>query len=302
MDRYNKFNSFLKKKFGERVLKICINGGFTCPNRDGKKGFGGCIFCGEKGSGERTLCGSIKTQVETYLAGYRANRAQKHIIYFQNFTNTYDNIANLKRKYDEAVNYPSVVALAIATRPDCINEDVAKLVASYKEKGLYVWVELGLQTVNENVGKVINRCYTNNDFIEALNLLRKYNIDVVTHIMLGLPGEEKEDINKFIQFINSNDIQGLKIHSTYVIKNTKLEEMYNQKKYTPIEIDDYIDKVIHIITHIKKSVVIHRITGDAPKDLLVAPSWTAHKKIVLNRVENIMKENNLIQGCKYDLI
>ena len=298
MSTYNKFNSFLKKKFGERVLKICINGGFTCPNRDGKKGFGGCVFCGEKGAGERTLCGSIKTQVETYLASYRANRAQKHIIYFQNFTNTYDSVENLKRKYDEAVNYSSVVALAIATRPDCINEEIAKLVASYKEKGLYVWVELGLQTVNENVGKVINRCYTNNDFIEALNLLRKYNIDVVTHIMLGLPGEEKEDINKFIQFINSHDIQGLKIHSTYVIKNTRLEEMYNQKKYTPIEIDDYIDKVIHIITHIKNSVVIHRITGDAPKDLLVAPSWTAHKKLVLNRVENIMKENNLFQGCK----
>ncbi len=299
METYNKFNQFLKQKFGERVLKICINGGFTCPNRDGKCGVGGCIFCGEKGAGERTLLGSIEKQVTDHINSYRGKRANKYIAYFQNFTNTYDTLENLKTKYDSALISNKIVALAIATRPDCITDEIAKLIASYKERGLYVWVELGLQTVNDNVGKVINRGYTLADFLNAVKILKKYNIDVVTHIMLGLPQEHQSDIDNFINLVNQNQIDGIKIHSTYVIKNTVLADMYHNGNYTPIELDDYINKVIYILTRLNKNIVVHRITGDAPKNLLIAPEWSAHKKLVLNRVENIMKTEQLTQGCNY---
>jgi len=299
MDRYNKLNNFLKNKFGERTLKICIDGGFTCPNRDGKCGFGGCIFCGERGSGENTKRISIKEQVANFINSYRGKRADKYIAYFQNFTNTYDTIDNLKKKYDEALIDNRIVALAIATRPDCINKEVVNLLSEYKKRGLYVWVELGLQTINENVGKIINRGYTNEDFSNALILLTDNDIDVVTHIMLGLPGEEDDDIYKTLSFINESRVKGLKIHSTYIIKNTALEKLYNENKYTPITMEDYIEKVIYILTHLREDIVVHRVTGDAPKDLLIAPEFCGRKKWVMNRIENIMASDNLHQGMYY---
>ena len=299
MDRYNKLNTYLKNKFGERTLKICIDGGFTCPNRDGKCGLGGCIFCGERGSGENTKRVNIKEQVENFINSYRGQRANKFIAYFQNFTNTYDSVEKLKSKYDEALIDDRIVALAIATRPDCINKDVVALLKNYLDKGLYVWVELGLQTVNEKVGKIINRCYTNEDFTNATNMLKNVGIDVVTHLMIGLPGEEKNDIYKTLDFINKSNVAGLKIHSTYVIKNTALEVLYNNKKYTPIEMEDYIEKVVYILTHLREDIVVHRVTGDAPKDLLIAPEFCGRKKWVMNRIENIMASDNLFQGMFY---
>lgn len=299
MQTYNKLNEYLKNKFGERTLKICIDGGFTCPNRDGKCGFGGCIFCGEKGSGESTHDGSIREQVLSHLSSYRGKRAQKFIAYFQNFSNTYDSIENLKQKYDEALCSDKIVGLEIATRPDCIDEAVAKLLATYRESGLYVCVELGLQTASEEVGKLINRGYTNQDFENAVKVLKKYNIDICTHLMLGLPHEKPEDIDSAITFINRQDIDGIKLHSTYVIEGTKLAEMYKMGEYTPITIDEYVEKVIYILTRLRQDIVIHRITGDAPKDLLIAPSWSGHKKKVLNAVDNIMRNDNLHQGMYY---
>ncbi len=299
MDRYNKLNTFLKNKFGARTLKICVDGGFSCPNRDGKCGKGGCIFCGEKGSGEHIKNGDISTQVKRHLDSYRGERADKFVVYFQNFSNTYDSVINLKLKYDSAIVSDKIVGLAIATRPDCIDQDVAKLLVSYQQQGLYVWVELGLQTVNENVGKLINRGYTTDAFVQAVKILRQYNIDVVTHIMLGLPQEDADDIDNMINFINSQDIQGLKIHSTYVIQNTVLANIYLSGEYKPLELEDYISKVLYILQNIRPDIVIHRITGDAPKDLLIAPSWSCHKKLVLNRIENIMATENLTQGINY---
>ena len=299
MDRYNKLNTFLKNKFGERVLKICVDGGFTCPNRDGKCGRGGCIFCGERGSGEHTKRISIADQVNKHLQSYRGQRAGKFVVYFQNFTNTYDTIENLKQKYDQALVCDKIVGLAIATRPDCIDEAVAKLLAEYQKQGLYVWVELGLQTTNDKVGKFINRGYSTQDFVDATKVLRKYNIDIIAHIMLGLPNEEENDLQDAINFVNEQDIQGLKIHSTYVIEGTALATLYKDGKYQPIQLDDYIEKVLNILQNIRPEIVVHRITGDAPKDLLLAPSWSAHKKLVLNRIENIMASENLSQGVNF---
>ena len=296
LKRYNRLTEYLKNKFGERTLKICIDGGFTCPNRDGTAGIGGCIFCSEHGSGDHLNSSkNIQAQIESYFSSYRSTRANKFIAYFQNFTNTYDTIANLKLKYDSALIDDRIVALAVATRPDCITEEVVKLLKSYSEK-YYVWVELGLQTANDQTGILINRGYSSKQFSDAVALLNKYKIDVVTHIMVGLPGETNDDLHNTVKFINNHNIQGLKIHSTYVIQNTKLAQMYYDGKYTPLELDDYLNSVIYILTHISPNIVIHRISGDAPKDLLIAPGWNAHKKLVLNGVDRILKEKDLYQG------
>ena len=298
MERYNHLNTYLKEKFGERTLKICIDAGFTCPNRDGTKGVGGCIFCGERGSGEHLKTIDIASQVKNHLASYRGMRANKFIVYFQNFTNTYDSIENLKKKYDSALIDERIVGIQIATRPDCINEEIARLLFSYTDK-YSVCVELGLQTSNENTGKVINRCYTNEDFINAVTILRKYNIEIITHIMVGLPGETHKDIVNSVNFVNNLDIQGLKIHSTYVTNDTKLNDMYENNQYSPITLEYYLDELCYIITHLRKDIVLHRISGDAPKDMLVAPSWNSHKKLVLNGIDKILRNKDLYQGMYY---
>ena len=297
--RYNHLNEYLKNKFGERTLKICVDGGFTCPNRDGKIGTGGCIFCSERGSGDHmdsTL--SIKKQVEEYFKSYKVERANKFIVYFQNYTNTYDSIENLKKKYDAALIDDRIVGIAIATRPDCINEEIAQLIKSYSNK-YYVWVELGLQTSNDNIGKIINRGYNTRQFSRAVDILNKYNIDVVAYIMVGLPNETKNDIKNTVKFINNSKIAGIKIHSTYIVKNTILENMYLNGEYTPITLEYYLDCLTYIITHINSNIVIHRISGDAPKDLLIAPEWNLHKKWILNGFEKILNNENLFQGKYY---
>ena len=300
LERYNHFNKWLKNKFGERTLKICIDGGFTCPNRDGKCGVGGCIFCGERGSGENTKRLNISEQVQNHLNSYKGQRANKFIAYFQNLTNTYDNIQNLKNKYDSALIDDRIVALAVATRPDCINDEIARLLAEYKNR-YYVYVELGLQTANNKVGNAINRAYTTEDFINAVQLLNKYEIDVFAHIMIGLPNEKEEDLKQTINLINNLNITGVKIHSTYIIKNTKLEQLFYQKKYTPITLEYYVNKVCEAISLLNKNIVIARISGDAPKDILVSPEWNLHKKIIINSINKKLEEENIFQGCRQSL-
>lgn len=318
-ERYKHLNTYLKNKFGERTLKICIDGHFTCPNRDGSCSKKGCIFCSEKGSGEHILRingnrnllnsldknahiesvkSSISKQVENYFNSYKSKRANKFIAYFQNFSNTYDSIENLKEKYNSALIDNRIVGLEVATRPDCINEDIVKLLKTYTQK-YYVCVELGLQTSNDSTGKIINRGYSSEDFINAVALLNKYDIDVVCHIMVGLPNEDLTDLKNTVKFLNEHKLQGIKIHSTYVVKNTELEKMYNAGKYNPISLENYLDALVFIITHINPNFIIHRISGDAPKELLVAPEWNLHKKLVLNGLDKIMRERNLWQGMYF---
>ncbi len=301
-ERYKHLNSYYKSKFGERTLKICIDAGFTCPNRDGSLSSCGCIFCSEKGSGELIQYSAlhISEQVLSFLNSYKGKRANKFIVYFQNFTNTYDSIENLKKKYDSALIDNRVVGISIATRPDCITEEIAKLLSSYSEN-YDVSVELGLQTSNDNIGKIINRCYTNSQFTKAVNILRKYNIEVITHMMIGLPTETFEDIKNTIEFINKHDIKGIKIHSTYIVKNTILADMYYKKQYKPITLEYYLNNLSYAITHLRPDIIIHRISGDAPKDLLVAPEWNLHKKWVLNGFEKLLIEQNLWQGKYFTL-
>lgn len=300
-ERYNHLNEYYKNKFGERTLKICIDAGFTCPNRDGSLSSSGCIFCSEKGAGELIKFSKlhISEQVNNFLNSYRGMRANKFIVYFQNFTNTYDSLENLKEKYDAALVSDKIVGISIATRPDCITEDIAKLIASYADK-YDVSVELGLQTSNDNIGRIINRYYTTTQFTTAVNILRKYNIEIITHMMIGLPKESFVDIKDTVKFINNHDIQGLKIHSTYIVKNTVLASMYYNKEYEPITLDYYLDALTYVITHVRPDLIIHRISGDAPKDLLVAPKWNLHKKWILNGFAKRLKDENLWQGKFYD--
>jgi len=308
VNKINYINEYLKEKFGERTLKICIDGGFTCPNRDGSKDTNGCIFCSELGSGEhlnRNL--SITKQVENAFKSIKIQRANKFILYFQNFSSTYATIDILKQKYDEAIDAfnkfslgisKSLAGLQIATRPDCITDEVAKLLAEYN-KELYLAVELGLQTANDD-NNFLNRCYSKEDFIKAVSILNQYGIDVIAHIMVGLPTsfgrESHENIVKTVEFINTQKIQGIKIHSCYIVKNTYLEKLYQEKNYSPISLEEYLEELIYILTHIPPKLVVHRISGDAPKDILVAPEWNTHKKYVLNGINKIFKEQDLWQG------
>lgn len=298
-NRYNHLNEYFKKKFGERTLKICIDGGFTCPNRDGTLSTKGCIFCGNRGSGEHLNFIDIPSQVKNFFNSYKASRANKFIIYFQNFTNTYDTIENLKKKYDSALIDNRIVGISIATRPDCITEEICKLLNSYKNK-LEVFVELGLQTANDETAKIINRGYKSRVFTKAVELLNKYNLETIVHIMVGLPNENIIDIKNTINFINNHNIQGLKIHSTYIIKNTELANMYQNGTYTPISLEYYIETATYILTHINPKIIIHKISGDAPKNLLLAPSWNSHKKWILNGIDKYMRENNLYQGMYFN--
>ena len=320
MERYKHLNTYLKEKFGERTLKIPVDGGFTCPNRDGKVGYGGCIFCTERGSGEHLKTKPIPIQIKEHLESYRGKRANKFIIYFQNFTNTYDTIENLKAKYDSSLIDDRIVGIDIATRPDCINEEVCQLLQSYssvntemslskigskasiknetniKEKSYAVTVELGLQTSNEEIAKQINRGYSLDVFTNAVKLLNNYNVEVVVHMMIGLPNETMQDIENTVKYINSLNIQGIKIHSTYVAKGTVLEKMYKEGKYEPLTLEEYLDKLLYVITHLRQDIIIHRISGDAPKDLLVAPDWNLHKKWVLNGLDKMIGKQNRFQG------
>ena len=286
-ERYKHLNKYLKEKFGERTLKICIDGGFTCPNRDGTLSTSGCIFCSEKGSGELIRCGSGDTITEKI-----SNQVKNY------FNSTYDSLDMLKSKYDAALIDDRIVGLEVATRPDCINKDIVDLLKSYKDK-YYVCVELGLQTYNDETGTLINRGYSSCQFTNAVKLLNEANIDIVAHIMVGLPGESFDDLKDTVDFINMHNIQGLKIHSTYVVKNTALADMFFAGCYEPISFEYYLDALTYVVTHISPNVVIHRISGDAPKDLLVAPEWNLHKKWVLNGFDKILREQDLWQGKYY---
>lgn len=303
--RYNRLNTYLKKKFGTRTLKICVDGGFTCPNRDGTKGVGGCIFCNECGAGERIKgktaksLQSIENQINSFLESYRGQRAEKYIVYFQAFSGTYDSVQNLQKKYNLALSLSSmIVGLQIATRPDLINKEIVELLKSFKDK-FYVCVELGLQTANDKIGDIINRKYSTKDFELACQLLNNAGIDIVAHMMVGLPNETEKDILDTVQVINTCKCSGIKIHSTYVLKNTKLCEMFENGQYIPITQDYYIESVCKVISKLSKNIIIHRLTGDPPKESLIAPLWTTHKKIVLNNINQALKEKNIYQGINF---
>jgi len=295
---YNNLSGYFRKKYGKRLSKICIDGGFSCPNRDGRVGFGGCLFCGERGAGEHidpTL--SIKEQVSAALSS--AKEGEEFVAYFQNFTNTYAAPETLRARYSAALIDDRIKILAIGTRPDCIDEERAALIASFKDR-CDVWVELGLQTASDSTAQRINRGYKTEVFEKAVRILEKYSIPTVVHLIVGLPGENSENVKKTVQYINDLPIWGIKIHSIYVMKNTRLAEMYERGEYTPPTLDEYVDSAVYILSHISSELVVHRITGDCPRDMLIAPDWNKDKNFVIEKINERLKERALCQGSLYE--
>ena len=275
------------------MKKICVDGGFTCPNRDGKVGRGGCIYCSERGSGEHIEAScSIRAQVEKALSS--ASEDDKFIVYFQNFTNTYAPIEVLKERYDSALIDERIKILAIGTRPDCINEEIADLIASYK-KTVDVWVELGLQTADDGIAEKINRGYKTEVYCNALRILKERKIDAVTHIMIGLPTESDEELSKTIELLKAAKPWGVKIHSVYVAKGTELGRMYEAGEYSPIDMDTYARRAARVLHSLPDGTVVHRITGDCPRELLLAPEWNADKNAVIKKIND---ELSILYGEK----
>ena len=295
---YNNLSRYLKERYGTSVRKICIDGGFGCPNRDGTCGIGGCIFCGERGAGEHIKSGGIREQAERALE--HSDGKSLYIAYFQNFTNTYAPVETLRARYDEALVSDRICALAVGTRPDCINEEVAALLHEYKSR-LDVWVELGLQTASDKTAEIINRGYKTEVFLQAVRILDKYGIPFVVHTIVGLPGESHEDIVATTEVIRATRPFGVKIHSLYVMEGTRLAELYKRGGYLPLEEDDYVREVIYILTHLPPDTVVHRITGDCPEGLLLAPEWSRDKNRIIERIRQDMTENGLSQGIFSDI-
>ena len=294
---YNRLGDYLLDTFGEKVKKIPIDGGFTCPNRDGKCGWGGCIFCGEKGSGEQTFGWlSIEKQIEKFFS--TPKRLKGFIAYFQNFTNTYAPPKVLEERFLKALCDERVKGIAIATRPDCIDEDIVKVLAKIKKR-CPLWVELGLQTSNDKVAEKINRGYKSEVFVKSVELLSSYGIDTVAHIMIGLPEEGEKEAIETVEFLNKTKIKGVKIHSLYVLEGTVLGDWFKKGLYTPLSLEEYVKATALCLSHLRPDIVIHRITGDAPKDKLLAPLWNTDKNLMIGGIIRFMRDNNLIQGCNY---
>ena len=293
---YNNLSSYLKARYGGKISKICIDGGFSCPNRDGTVGFGGCIYCGERGAGEHI---DPAVGIEEQARGMvERGRSDGYIAYFQNFTNTYAPTHVLKQRYDAALVSDKIVALAIGTRPDCINEEIAELIAAYKSR-LDVWVELGLQTASDKTAEVINRGYNTEVYLRAAELLSAYGIPFVTHMIIGLPGEGREDFLKTVDVINKSGASGVKIHSIYVMSGTRLADMYKEGEYTPPELDGYVEACAECISKLRPDMIVHRITGDCPDGMLVAPDWNTDKNEIIGKIRAYMSAHGLVQGSEY---
>ena len=292
---YFTLNERMKACYGKKIRKICIDGGFTCPNRDGTCGYGGCIFCGERGAGEQLDPAlSIREQAEAVLNS--APDDAEWILYFQNFTNTYAPADVLKARYDAGLISDRIRVLDIGTRPDCLDEEKVRLLAEYA-KTREVWVELGLQTANDETARLINRGYDLACFSEAVKLLKRYGLPVIVHIILGLPGETADDIRHTVEVLNAHQIDGIKIHSLFIMKETALAELYLSGRFQPISMQTYIDWAIETLTHLSPDIVIHRLTGNCLRDLLLAPDWIMQRDLILTTIDRRMYAEGLTQGC-----
>lgn len=295
----NTLNAYLKNRFGRKIYKLTLDGGMTCPNRDGKVGFGGCIFCGGNGSG--SFCPSVDLSITAQIEEGKKLLKNKikeggYIAYFQSHTNTYAAVPYLRKIFYEAVNHPDIVGISIGTRPDCLEDEVLKLLEELaKIKPL--WVELGLQTINENTAKLINRCYPLKVYDQAVKNLKSIGAEVVTHVILGLPGESEEQMLETVAY-SSKVSDGIKLQLLHVLKDTKLYEMYQKEPFKIFSMEEYTELLCRCIEIIPKNVVIHRMTGDGDKRLLIEPMWSGNKKVVLNYINKVFSEKDIVQGSK----
>lgn len=293
-------SDYLKDEYGHKLYKISLDGGMGCPNRDGTVGTGGCIFCSKGGSGDyaQPMAMSVTEQIELGKKQIEKKfSGGSYIAYFQAYSNTYGELAYLEKIFTEAISHPQVEILSIATRPDCLDEDIVELLGRLNNIKP-VWVELGLQTANDDSVRFINRCYENAVFERAVELLNKANIQSIVHMIIGIPGESLKDMVNTIRYINTFPVQGVKLQLLHVLKGTRLADIYENTGFHIYSLEEYIDILFELIENLRGDIVIHRITGDGPKNLLIEPKWTGNKRNVLNTIYKQMGERDLVQGSR----
>ena len=293
---YYSLNQYLKDTFGQKVYKIALDGGFTCPNRDGTLGTRGCIFCSGAGSGDFAESSTLSVTEQLERGKKRIEqkcRDGKYIAYFQAFTNTYASVERLRALYEEAMSCPDVVALSIATRPDCLPDEVVALLAELNQKKP-VWVELGLQTIHEKTADYIRRGYPLSVYDDAVMRLKKAGIQVIVHVILGLPGETTEEMKDTVSYVGKSGADGIKLQLLHVIKGTDLEKEYQKETFRTLEMQEYVTLVADCIALLPENVVIHRMTGDGARAALIAPRWSTDKKRVLNALAKAIREKERV--------
>ncbi|MCB6992333.1 TIGR01212 family radical SAM protein [bacterium 210820-DFI.6.37] len=300
----NSIGSYLKEKTGGKVVKLSIDGGFTCPNRDGSKGTGGCIFCSAAGSGD--LASDIPSQIR--LLSDKWPKAS-YIAYFQSHTNTYAPVERLRRQYSESLAHPGVIGLAIATRPDCLSEEILDLLQEFNQR-TFLWVELGLQTIHEDTAVLINRCYSLSVYDKAVSDLHSRGIRVVTHLIFGLPGESRKQMLESVRYVCrdlpqesdraaslTRHIFGIKLHMLNLVKGSQMATLY--PNYVPFaSIEEYVDLVVDALEIIPPDITIHRMSGDAPRPTLIAPEWSYKKRTILNSIHKSLRDKKTWQGAR----
>lgn len=299
MSRYNSFHEYFYNKFNSKILKLSIDAGLTCPNRDGTLGSSGCIYCSERGAGDFTF--RDENSILDQMSKQRKRLETKwpeglNIAFFQSFTNTYADIETLRKIYYAALSYENTVGLAIATRADCLSDEVLDLLSELNEK-TFLWIELGMQSVNEETIGRINRGYSHAVFDDAIDRLKERGLKTLAHIIFGLPGESKKSMMEGIKYIDDKKLFGIKIHSLYIQEDTPLAKAYIEEPFELLSKDEYMDLVVEAISKLSPEIVIHRLTGDPNRKKLIAPKWTADKLSVLSGIEKKLKEKNISQGC-----
>ena len=300
--RYHTWNYYLRSNFGEKVFKVSINAGFSCPNIDGTITYGGCTYCSKEGSGD--FAGNpndnlIKQFEDIKQMMHKKWHSAKYIGYFQAFTNTHAPVNILKEKYETILNLEDVIGLSISTRPDCLPDDVVEYLAKLNKK-TNLWVELGLQTIHNKTSKVINRGHDYDKFLEGVEKLKKHNIKTVVHIINGLPGEDYNMMMETAKAVSELGVHGIKIHLLHVLKNTPMEKMLEKEMFTLMEKDEYVNLVCDQLEILPPEMVVHRLTGDGKRDEMVGPMWSLKKWEVLNAIDDTMKKRNSYQGIKYN--
>lgn len=304
---YYSLDAYFKNTYGCKCYKIALDGGFSCPNRDGTIGVGGCIFCSMGGSGDFSISTletpSIEEQIKASLSLMGDKKTgNRFVAYFQAFTNTYGPIDKLRALYTNALAHPDIIGISIATRPDCLGEEVLDLLSelqkAYPDK--FIWIELGLQTIHEETAKYIRRGYALPVFEQAALALKERNIPFIVHVIIGLPGESLEMLLDTIQYLNGIRPFGIKLQLLHILKETDLAHDYLEHQFDALSEDTYINWLSVCIASLHPNIVLHRVTGDGPKNLLIAPLWSGNKRGVLNHLHQYLKEHNIYQGKHYD--
>ena len=299
--RYYSLDYYLKKTYGEKMYKLSLNGGMTCPNRDGTLGDRGCIFCSSGGSGDFASSPSLSIPEQIQMGKdlvARKYTGHSYIAYFQAYTNTYASVEYLEKIFMEAISEPEVKILSIATRPDCLNKEILALLEKLN-RFKPVWIELGLQTIHEKSASFIRRGYALPTFEEAVSNLRKIGIDIIVHVILYLPTETESMMLQTVSYLNKMDIQGIKLQLLHILKYTDLAVYYEKHHFHLPTLEEYVVLLSRCISSLRPDIVIHRLTGDGPKDILIAPTWTGNKRLVLNTIQQYLKKQDIRQGKEY---